>query len=125
MIHKIGMAFLRMFCRPISMPDYAMKSVHYDDAEVMAHTAVFSNFGDAIHNKDVADFGCGYGYQTLAMARRGARSVTGVEINEEVLTTARALVGGSDANVHFVDKLVGQYDVIYSQNSFDFGAFEN
>jgi len=46
---------------------------------------------DHIQNKSVLDYGCGPGYQAVAMARRGARSVTGVDINQKWLERANEL----------------------------------
>lgn len=46
---------------------------------------------DQIKNKTILDFGCGPGYQAVAMARRGAKSVVGVDINPAWLQRARSL----------------------------------
>jgi len=46
---------------------------------------------DEIRNKVVLDYGCGPGYQAVAMAREGAKSVVGVDINQAWLERARAL----------------------------------
>jgi SAM-dependent methyltransferase len=48
-------------------------------------------FLDRIKNKTILDFGCGPGYQAVAMARRGAKSVVGVDINPVWLQRASTL----------------------------------
>ena len=48
-----------------------------------------SELQDAIGGKSVIDFGCGEGNEAIEMARRGASRVTGVDIREDQLETAR------------------------------------
>ena len=116
---RVGAAILRKFCRPAYASDYAMKSVHYGEADALAHTTVFPDFESAIQGADVLDFGCGYGYQTIAIAKLGANTATGVEINQELLASAKAKVANTNLNVTFSSSIDGSYDLIYSQNSFE------
>lgn len=73
----------------------------------------------------VLDFGCGTGYQTLALAREGAAHVCGVDINPALLASARTLAAASPERdrVSFVlgaDALpAASFDVIISQNSME------
>ena len=46
---------------------------------------------DQIRGKAVLDYGCGPGYQAVAMAREGAKFVIGVDINQKWLECARGL----------------------------------
>ena len=50
-------------------------------------------FGDQFWNdikgRNVIDFGCGYGMETIEMARRGATTVMGIDIRDSVLAVAR------------------------------------
>jgi SAM-dependent methyltransferase len=116
---RIEIAALQLFCRPVSAPDYQLKSVHYAEADALSHAAVFSDFESAIRGADVLDFGCGYGYQTIAIARLGANTATGVEIEPDLLAAAIAKAANTDVTVKFSSTLEGSYDVIYSQNSFE------
>jgi SAM-dependent methyltransferase len=118
-LQRIEIAILKKFCRPVTAPDYAMKSVHYEEADALSHTDVFSNFASAIRGADVLDFGCGFGYQTIALAKLGARTATGVEIEPGQLAAAIARGAATHLPVKFSSTLDGTYDVIYSQNSFE------
>jgi len=115
----LEIAALQLFCRPVRAPDYKMKSVHYEEADALSHTDVFSNFDSAIRGADVLDFGCGFGYQTIALAKLGARTATGVEIEPGQLAAAIARGAATGLPVKFSATLDGSYDVIYSQNSFE------
>ena len=48
------------------------------------------NIFDRFRGKTVVDFGCGYGDQTIELAREGAGRAVGIDIREEVLEKARA-----------------------------------
>jgi SAM-dependent methyltransferase len=49
----------------------------------------FPDFDSRVRGRDVLDFGCGEGWQSLAMARLGAASVVGVDLNRTALDTGR------------------------------------
>ena len=49
------------------------------------------DFLDQIKDKVILDYGCGPGYQAVAMAQRGAKAVVGIDINQKWLESARAL----------------------------------
>ncbi len=49
------------------------------------------DFVERLKDKTVLDYGCGPGYQAVAMAHRGAKSVVGIDINQTWLEKARAL----------------------------------
>jgi SAM-dependent methyltransferase len=78
-----------------------------------------------LHERDVVDFGCGAGYQSVAMALLGAGRVTGVDIVERLLRHARNLAGEYRVadRVSFVTQLpeeqYGSTDVVISQNSME------
>lgn len=116
---RIDVALLRVFCRPVGSPDYAMKGVHYEGADTLSRTTVFPDFDSAIRGKDFLDFGCGYGYQTIAFAQRGVKSATGVEIQSALLESAKARAAAAGVTAAFLTHMEGSYDVIYSQNSFE------
>lgn len=85
----------------------------------------FNNFEREIAGKRVLDFGCGYGQQTVAMAKCGAKAVVGLDINQKFLQRGRDLAAqhGLHGRVEFADKLdarwLGSFDVVVSQNSME------
>lgn len=85
----------------------------------------FKHFVREIAGKRVLDFGCGYGQQTVAMARAGAKYVVGLDINQKFLQRGRDLAVQHDLQdcVEFADKLdarlLGSFDVVVSQNSME------
>lgn len=55
--------------------------------EFLNNPAFLAFIGD-LHGKDVLDAGCGEGYNTRILARRGAR-MTGVDLSERMIALAR------------------------------------
>jgi SAM-dependent methyltransferase len=79
----------------------------------------------AIINKDVIDFGCGDGAETIELAEAGARSAVGVDIQTARFPAAalRAAAVGVADRVRFTDRADAPADVIVSIDSFEhFGA---
>jgi len=75
--------------------------------------------------KTVIDFGCGYGDQTIELAKHGAKLVIGLDIREEVLAAARRKASWM-ANVRFLTPQQcppGLADFVISLDSFE--HFEN
>ena len=65
------------------------------------HWEIFFS-GDEIHNKSVLDAGCGTGIFSTIFAKKGAGSVTGIDISEGSLQTAQSLKEKFNLqNVHF------------------------
>jgi len=91
--------------------------------ELLRHA--FNNFEREIAGKRVLDFGCGYGQQTVAMAKSGAKHVVGLDINQKFLQRGRDLAAQHNLKnrVEFADKLdkrlLGSFDVVISQNSME------
>jgi SAM-dependent methyltransferase len=71
-----------------------------------------------IKDKIVLDLGCGDGMESLEMARRGARHVFGLDIQEQQLMTARTQALGID-NCTFVQRFTSRADLIVSVDSFE------
>jgi SAM-dependent methyltransferase len=86
---------------------------------------VFPGFLERIRGKSILDFGCGLGYQSVALARSGAKSVVGVDTSEKNLLCAVNLSKSSSVEdrVVFEKDLFGHYresfDIAISQNSFE------
>ncbi len=84
----------------------------------------FPGFEDEIAGKRILDFGCGDGYQSAAMALRGAGYILGLDTNPPTLDRARRLAADmSLGNVDFREKLDendrGAFDIVISQNSME------
>ena len=74
-----------------------------------------------IRDKDVIDFGCGDGAETIEIAAAGARSVVGVDIQTSRFPDAiqRAAVAGVSDRVRFAERAESPVDVIVSIDSFE------
>lgn len=82
------------------------------------------NFLEMIRGKSVLDVGCGWGWQAVAMAQRGARFVVGIDVVRANLEKARALAKSCQLGNHqieFADGLGGypSFDVVLSCSSFE------
>ncbi|QDV05217.1 Ubiquinone biosynthesis O-methyltransferase [Planctomycetes bacterium Poly30] len=85
------------------------------DNALQPFEAVFPGFRDAIRGKRVLDYGCGDGFQAIALARAGAADVVGVEVSQARLRHARALAGETRTEgVEFTEKAEGRFDVVIS-----------
>jgi SAM-dependent methyltransferase len=86
---------------------------------------VFPNFIESIKNKEILDFGCGLGKQTIALAENGAKFVLGIDINEKFLREARNSAEKLilDGKVRFTDSweksFAEKFDMVISQNSME------
>jgi len=65
--------------------------------------------------KDVLDVGCGYGTFVLNFASRGARNVSGIEITEEDISTAKKYIHQSNVDL-FLGSAIG---IPFPDDSFD------
>jgi SAM-dependent methyltransferase len=80
--------------------------------------AEFPALKSMIHGKRVLDYGCGDGFQTVAMAEAGAAFVLGVDIAPQRLNHGRRMARGL-SNVVFSPVVHGDFDVVISLNSFE------
>jgi len=82
-------------------------------------------FSENILDKNIVDYGCGSGYQSVALAKSGANYVLGIETNPVELKKARDLAETLNLNekVEFKDKidesLRSKFDLVISQNSME------
>ena len=84
------------------------------------------NFGATVKDKTILDFGCGPGWQAVAMFKEcGAKRVVGLDIKEAWLNSATALAAaeGCNGEVTFAraapPELNGEFDVAFSIGSFE------
>ncbi len=86
---------------------------------------VYPNFLDLIRGKSVLDFGCGFGYQSVALALSGARYVLGIDLSDDKIGKAKALAEklGVAERVEFGRDVprerLGTFDAVISQNSME------
>ena len=96
-------------------------------SDSLAHLkdAFGSSFIRSIAGKDILDFGCGLGYQCVAMALHGARRVIGVDILEENIDFGKRLalkhkVTGKTEFFQNSQQIADEkFDLIISQNCFE------
>jgi ubiquinone/menaquinone biosynthesis C-methylase UbiE len=77
----------------------------------------FPDLHGLLYGKEVLDFGCGWGDQAGAIARRFHARVTGLDKHTGLLAAARARYGDS---VRFVERLNGEtFDVVITQDAME------
>ncbi len=123
---RVGEWVLERLSRDPGAPDLSGGTSTYTlDNALDFHRITIPEFLDEIRSATVLDFGCGPGWQAVAMARGGAARVIGVDINPNWVNQARALAAshGVADRVEFVlgssalDD--GCADVVLSSNSFE------
>lgn len=106
--------------RPVTGSDYPSGNQHWETRDPLETlTTVFPDLFTRIAGKRVLDFGCGEGYQAIAMAQRGARAVVGFDTMSDLFErTAVAMAGrvGAETPVTFTGTWPADdtYDVVVS-----------
>jgi SAM-dependent methyltransferase len=80
--------------RQPSSDDRRISSSHYWDWQYTTSSAYFAKFFDLMERcqgVDVIDIGCGLGGRACFLADHGAKSVVGIDINEQEIEQARTL----------------------------------
>src|SRR5207245_10864755 len=81
------------------------------------------DFIDLFQDKTVLDFGCGYGWQAIAMVQRGARHVVGVDIVHARKAADNAAAHACSDRTRFYDTLPSElqrtFDMILSCPGFE------
>ena len=101
------------------VPDYVKPSDEWTvETALTNYEEAFPNFREMISGKRILDYGCGDGFQSVAMAKAGAASVMGVDLALPRLGFGRDLAKehGLD-NVTFGDKADGEFDFVTTLNA--------
>jgi 2-polyprenyl-3-methyl-5-hydroxy-6-metoxy-1,4-benzoquinol methylase len=124
---KLGERLLLLLSRDPNAPDYgdgATLRYTLENALDFARKTI-PDFERLILGQTVLDYGCGPGWQAVAMHRLGARRVVGVDINERWLPAARQLAeqAGCTGPISFhpaaPEELQGTFDVVVSLSSME------
>ena len=123
----IGEAILRALSKRPGTGDYGPGDE--DDMagrELALLRGAFPHFSDLVHGKRVVDFGCGFGKQSLALAREEGCQVLGIDANPTRVQKCRRLAadkGFDDGRIEFVERpspeMLGTYDIVISQNAME------
>ena len=94
---------------------------HYESPQEKLTTHFGHGFFDQIHGKSVIDFGSGEGREAVEIASRGARQVTGVELQERFRHASRELACDHDVEdiCDFVESTNERADIVFSLDSFE------
>ncbi|TDT39470.1 methyltransferase family protein [Halospina denitrificans] len=84
---------ISLFCLPESQVKRELEGetsneARSDESRLKLLRHEFPHFEELVSGADVVDFGCGLGWQSLELARIGAKKVLGVDINETYLREA-------------------------------------
>jgi SAM-dependent methyltransferase len=123
---RIAERLLLRLSRSPDSPDYpSTGTARTLDGALRQLTDPFPDLTGIIAGRDVLDFGCGLGYQAVALALGGAARVVGVDISQPGLENGRtaAVEAGVADRVTFTDQLGrgmrAQFDVVISLNSME------
>lgn len=124
---RIAERILLMLSRPTDSPDcipaLPEKNNVIDGLDDLF--AAFPTLQADIQGKAVLDYGCGPGWQTICLARQGAKHVTGLDINPNWLEHTQNLISRFDlayqaaVSSGWDDRLSGQFDIVISKDSFE------
>jgi SAM-dependent methyltransferase len=123
---SLGERTLLLFSRRPGSSDYPTTTASYtlDNALRFARKTI-PHFDRLIEDKLVLDYGCGHGWQAVAMQKAGARRVVGVDIMPDRLAHGQALAAreGCGGQVAFYRalpaELTGSFDVVLSLSAFE------
>ncbi|HET7231409.1 MAG TPA: class I SAM-dependent methyltransferase [Longimicrobium sp.] len=124
---RVGEWVLGALSRPPEAEDHAAARDPWNQANALdILRAAFPDLEALVRGRRVLDFGCGGGWQALALAGLGAGFVLGIDSNERVLRSARSLarrMGTDPRRLRFAaalpPALAGSFDVVISQNAME------
>jgi len=117
---------LLLLSRKPEADNYEASKDHWSvETALRQFCACFPGFLARTAGNEILDFGCGTGYQAVALAQMGAKRVVGLDVNAYYLNKACQLA--QDAGVadkvefrdRFDDSFRGRFDVVTSQNSME------
>jgi len=117
---RIPERLLLAFCRGVDAPPLSVATHQYTLENALDYSKrLVPDFLDRIKGKSVLDYGCGFGWQAVAMRKAGARRVHGLDITPELLNHGRELARSAGvADVTFGKVPDGEkYDVVISLGS--------
>ncbi|MDB4349892.1 class I SAM-dependent methyltransferase [Omnitrophica bacterium] len=122
---KIAEKILFYLSRKPGSSDYYLQEEGDLDSALHTLTKAFPDFVRYINGKEILDFGCGTGQQSIALALNGANHVLGVDISQKALQKAKQLAMEHNVSqtVEFNDKLedrfIGKFDIVISKDSME------
>ncbi len=109
---------------PVDLPSYyvhrrPLERAHMEYTDECGPQGFCSFFNDLeLENKDVLDFGCGFGGRTIRFRELGARSVTGIEVGSDMVDEARDFAASKgERAIQFV--LAEGEDLPFADQTFD------
>lgn len=124
---NIGERILLSISRTPGGNDYLQKETELTiDNALNLLTRIYPRFSALVSGKRVVDFGCGTGYQSIALVKKHDCSVVGVDTNQQTLSKAienAKYHNVSSQKLSFVENIsadmLNSFDVVISQNSFE------
>lgn len=122
---KLSEKLLLGLSRKLENSDYKTQEEWNPDNALFLLYDAFPGFIHAIKDKEILDFGCGAGYQAVALAKNGAKYVLGLDINKRALEKGRELAEKLNLNekVNFSENLTervkNKFDIVISQDSME------
>jgi len=122
---KVGAAIILAFSRDPGEEDFHTPGVDWSLEPLSILERDFPSLDAWVRDKTVLDFGCGYGFQCVALKERGAKKVLGIDSNPMALERAVGLAkdAGVSDDVSFAPSLdarhFGKFDVVLSQNAME------
>ena len=124
---NIGERILLSISRTPGGNDYLQKETELTiDNALNLLTRIYPRFSALVSGKRVVDFGCGTGYQSIALVKKHDCSVVGVDTNQQTLRKAienAKYHNVSSQKLSFVENIsadmLNSFDVVISQNSFE------
>ncbi|MGH9355124.1 MAG: class I SAM-dependent methyltransferase [Terriglobia bacterium] len=121
----LGARILLRVSRDRDAPDFpgGTQRTSGEEAALSFVVKTVPGFMEIIQSNVVLDFGCGGGWQSVAMAKRGAARVTGLDIRDLQPAAEQARRSGCADRTSFTNHLpfeaMGTFDVVVSCSSFE------
>ena len=122
----LGEQILLALSRKPGTPDYSGRTNRYTLSNALDFARqTIPDFLELIRGKTILDYGCGPGWQAVAMYQQGARQVVGIDIDDRWLSHGRTLAQQESIQqgVHFCrqvpEEFLGKFDLVISLSSFE------